>query len=67
MIELVAASKLQVGDVFSTDGYAVEAAVLLTGGGCEPEVAVYVVGQGGHQKFAYLSPDHLCPVWRESV
>jgi hypothetical protein len=66
MVELVPASKLRPGDVFSTDGYAVEVAVLLSGGGVDPEVAVYVVKEG-HQKFAYLSPERLCPIWRESV
>jgi hypothetical protein len=63
MIEMVPASELRAGDVFSTDGYAVETAVLLSGGGCENEVAVYVV-KDGHQKFAYLTPDHACPIWR---
>ncbi len=66
-IEVVPANKLRVGDVFSTDGYRVEAAVILSGGGCEPEVAVTVVGEGenaGHQKFAYLLLDHPCPIWR---
>lgn len=60
MIEIVPASKLQVGDVFSTDGYAVVSAYRDEDG----NVAVRV-GQGGHEKFAVVNPDFPCPLYRE--
>jgi hypothetical protein len=62
-IDIVRADELRVGDIFSTDGYRVTAAVLLSGGGADDEVAVHVE-LNGHSKFAYLNPDHPCPLWR---
>jgi hypothetical protein len=60
----VMAADLQVGDVFSADGYVVAALVpvdRLIGFGAA--VAVYSV-RGESLRFAYLSPGRLCSVWR---
>ena len=62
-IETVPARDLRVGDVFSTDGGRVTSAVLLQGGGAPDEIAVVVVCHGV-EKFAYLTPDAPCPLWR---
>ena len=62
MIVTKSAKNLRPGDVFSTDGYIVESAVILQGGGYADEIAVQV-SLNGHQKFAYLEPNHPCPIW----
>lgn len=66
-IETVPARELRVGDVFSTDGYTVEAAVLLLGRGVDGEVWVQTRrGDDPRCKNAYLPLDHPCPLWREN-
>ncbi len=62
MIEIKPASELRIGDVFSTDGYTVTWACLLSGGGPADEVSV-VTAKAGHEKTAYLAPDFPCPIW----
>ncbi len=62
-IEVVPASELRIGDVFSTDGYTVTWACLLSGGGPADEVSV-VTALNSHEKTAYLAPDFPCPLWR---
>lgn len=65
-IQVVPARDLRVGDVFSTDGYTVEAAVLLLGGGVDGEVWVQARRDDDPRcKSAYLPLDHPCPLWRE--
>ena len=64
MIEIIPASDLQAGDVFSTDGYVVSTVVLL------PQTSrVFVQTRSPHSMNDYkteaLPQDHPCPLWRE--
>ena len=58
------ADELKIGDVFSTDGYAVEAATILLGGGAPGEVWVQTRRADDPLcKSAYLPLDFPCPIW----
>lgn len=64
-IELVPARDLRIGDVFSTDGYTVTAAVLLEGGGAPAEVWVEARRDDDPRaKTAYVPADQPLPLWR---
>lgn len=62
MIVTVPAKDLQVGDVFSTDGYAVTSARALYDG--RISVVVWLDASGGIEKRALLAADHPCPLYR---
>jgi hypothetical protein len=62
MIEIVPASELQIGDVFSTDGYKVESARALYDG--RISVSLWLDASGGISKYALLAPDFPCPLYR---
>jgi hypothetical protein len=63
MIEIVPARELQVGDVFSTDGFVVSTVVLL------PKTSrVFVQARlDDAYKTEALAQDFECPLWREDL
>jgi hypothetical protein len=67
-IQVVPARALVAGDVFSMDGYIVDAVVTLPSRGPAGEVFVQVRREDDpHAKSAYLPIDYPCPLWREEV
>ena len=61
MITIKPASELQIGDVFSTDGFAVESARPLADG--RISVSLWLDASGGVSKHAVLAADQECPIW----
>lgn len=65
MIEVIPASQLKVGDVFSTDGYKVTSVYPLNDYTERISVEVHLDASGGISKHAVFEPTHPCPIWRE--
>ena len=63
MIEVIPASELKVGDVFSTDGYVVSTVVLLP----KTQRVFVQAALDGHVKTAALAQDFPCPLWKAVV
>lgn len=63
MIEVIPASQLKVGDVFSTDGYKVVSVGRLMSTD-QVSVECWLDASGGISKRAVLDPDFPCPLWR---
>ena len=59
MIEIVPASQLKEGDVFSTDGYVVTTVVALP----KTERVFVQTALDGHIKIVALEQDFPCPIW----
>ncbi len=57
VITMKQASELEVGDVFSTDGYTVDSVYWVDG------KRSVTVTKGGHLKHALLEADERCPIW----
>ena len=63
MIHMIPANDLRPGDVFSTDGYAVESAAQLWDG--RVSVSLWLDASGGITKHDVLDGEQLCPIYRE--
>jgi hypothetical protein len=63
MIRTIPANELQKGDVFSTDGYAVESACVLYDG--RVSISLWLDASGGLTKHAVVAGDFPCPIYTQ--